>query len=220
MTRADTLRQAFLETAARMSDGALSPGKSGNFSVRTDGGMLITPTGIAWRDLVADDIVEVSHDGSVRAGQRLPSSEWRLHLGIYTAREDARAVMHAHSLHATALACLHRSIPAFHYMIAEFGGDRVACSAYATYGSEELAHLAVKALGPRHACLMANHGAITLGESLRQAIDRALSLEALAAQYVTAIQIGKPKVLPAAEMKRVLAQFKTYGRQTEVRTRR
>jgi L-fuculose-phosphate aldolase len=220
MTRADGLRAAFLETAARMSESRLSPGKSGNFSARTDAGFLITPTGIAWTKLTADDVVEVGLDGETRPGQRLPSSEWRLHMAIYKARADARAVVHTHSLHATALACLRRGIPAFHYMIAEFGGDRVACSGYATYGSETLARFAVKALGPRHACLMANHGSLTLGDDLHQAFERALSLEALAAQYVTALQVGQPKLLPAKEMKRVLSKFSTYGKQTEVRTRR
>lgn len=219
MKRADALRPAFIETAARMVDSQLSPGKSGNFSLRTPSGMLITPTGIAWHELVATDVVDVGADGAVCPGQRLPSSEWQLHRAIYLARPDVHAIVHAHSLHATALACLHRSMPAFHYMVAEFGGDRVECSAYATYGSEALAGLAVKALGSRHACLMANHGAVTVGRNLPQAFDRALSLEALAAQYCAALQLGKPKILAAAEMKRVIATFRSYGMQSDAGAR-
>ncbi|NOT39285.1 MAG: class II aldolase [Alphaproteobacteria bacterium] len=202
----------------RMSSSGLSPGKSGNLSVRVDGGMLITPTGIPYAEMRAADIVEVRTDGRVQPGQRVASSEWRVHLGVYKARPDVGAIMHTHSLNATALSCLHRGIPAFHYMVAEFGGERVACAPYATYGSEELARFAVKALGPRSACLLANHGSIALGESVRQAYDRAAALEALAAQYARALQIGRPRILSGREMARVIEKFKTYGKQTPVKS--
>jgi L-fuculose-phosphate aldolase len=199
-----------------MSTSGLSPGKSGNLSVRVDGGMLITPTGIAYNEMKGADIVEVRSDGRVAAGQRVASSEWRIHLAIYKARPDVGAIVHTHSLNATALACLHRGIPAFHYMVAEFGGDRVVCAPYATYGSEDLARFSVKALGPRNACLLANHGAIALGDTVRQAYDRAAAVEALAAQYARARSLGRPRILSAREMARVVEKFKTYGKQAPV----
>lgn len=211
------VRSELIAFALRMSSSGLSPGKSGNISVRVENGMLITPTGISYGELKPADIVEVRLDGRAASGQRVASSEWRVHLGIYKARADAGAVVHTHSLNATALSCLRRSIPAFHYMIAEFGGDRIACAPYATYGSEELARLAVKALGARDACLLANHGALAIGETLREAYERATALEALAGQYARALQIGRPRVLSGREMLRVLEKFKTYGRQTEVK---
>jgi L-fuculose-phosphate aldolase len=102
-------------------------------------------------------------------------------------------------------------------MVAEFGGEKVACAPYATYGSEELARFAVKALGPRCACLLANHGAIAVGETLRQAYDRAAAVEALSAQYSRALAIGRPRILAGREMARVIEKFKTYGKQTEVK---
>ena len=210
------LRAELVAIAHGMHSSGLSPGKSGNFSVRVDGGMLITPTGIAYQDMKASDIVDMRMDGTVAPGQRIASSEWRIHLAIYRARTDAGAVVHVHSLNATALACLRRGIPAFHYMVAEFGGDRVSCAPYATYGSEELSRHALKALADRDACLLANHGSITIGDTLGQAFERAVSLEALASQYARALQIGRPKLLGAREMKHVIEKFKTYGRQTEV----
>jgi len=211
------LRSEIVAVGQRMSSSGLSPGKSGNLSVRVDGGMLITPTGIPYTEMRAADIVEVRGDGRVAPGQRVASSEWRVHLAIYKARPDAGAILHTHSLNATALSCLHRGIPAFHYMVAEFGGEKIACAPYATYGSEDLARFTVKALGPRNACLLANHGSVALGESVRQAYDRAAALEALAAQYARALQIGRPRVLSAREMARVIENFKTYGKQTEVK---
>lgn len=210
------LRSEIVSFAQRMSASGLSPGKSGNLSVRVDGGMLITPTGIAYQDLKAADIVEVRMDGKVTPGQRVASSEWKVHIGIYKARADAGAIVHTHSLNATALSCLHRSIPAFHYMVAEFGGDRVVCAPYATYGTDELARHAIKALGPRDACLLANHGSLTVGDNLRQAFERSVSLEALANQYARALQVGRPRILGSREMARVLEKFKSYGRQNEL----
>lgn len=211
------LRSEIVAVGQRMASSGLSPGKSGNLSVRVDGGMLITPTGIPYTEMRAADIVEVRGDGRVVPGQRVASSEWRVHLAIYKARPDAGAIVHTHSLNATALSCLHRGIPAFHYMVAEFGGEKIACAPYATYGSEDLARFTIKALGPRNACLLANHGSIALGDSVRQAYDRAAALEALAAQYARALQIGRPRVLSAREMARVIEKFKTYGKQTEVK---
>jgi L-fuculose-phosphate aldolase len=211
------LRSEIVAVGQRMSSSGLSPGKSGNLSVRVDGGMLITPTGIPYTEMRAGDIVEVRADGRVHPGQRVASSEWRVHLAVYKARPDVGAIVHTHSLNATALSCLHRGIPAFHYMVAEFGGERVVCAPYATYGSEELARFAVKALGPRNACLLANHGSIALGDSVRQAYDRAAALEAPAAQYARALQIGRPRILSGREMARVIEKFKTYGKQTPVK---
>ena len=213
------VRGEIVSFGQRMSSSGLSPGKSGNLSVRVEGGMLITPTGIAYHEMRPADLVEVRFDGRVAAGQRVPSSEWRLHLALYKARADVGAIVHTHSLSATALSCLHRGIPAFHYMVAEFGGDRIACAPYATYGSAELARHAVKALGAREACLLANHGAVAVGETLRQAYERAAAIEALASQYARALTIGRPKVLSRREMALVLEKFKTYGKQTEVKAK-
>jgi L-fuculose-phosphate aldolase len=202
-----------------MSSSGMSPGRSGNVSARVDGGMLITPTGMHYGEMRPADIVEVRMDGRVAAGQRVASSEWRVHLAIYKARDDVGAIVHTHSLNATALSCLHRGIPAFHYMVAEAGGDKIACAPYATYGTEELARHAVKALGARRACLLANHGAVAVAESLRKAHELAGEVETLAAQYARALQIGRPKLLTEREMARVIEKFKTYGKQTELKAK-
>jgi L-fuculose-phosphate aldolase len=213
------VRAEIISFGQRMSSSGLSPGKSGNISVRVDGGMLITPTGIGYSEMRPADIVEVQLDGRVAPGQRVASSEWRLHLAVYKARADVGAIVHTHSLNATALACIHRGIPAFHYMVAAFGGDRIACAPYATYGGEELARHVVKALGARYACLAANHGAVAVAETLRKAYERAGEVEALAAQYARALAIGRPRILNAREMARVVEKFKTYGKQTELKAK-
>jgi len=157
-----------------------------------------------------EDIVAMTQDGASR-GSRLPSSEWRFHRDIYAARAEVGAVVHAHSPFATALACLGRNIPAFHYMIAVAGGSDIRCAPYATFGTQELSDGALRALEGRKACLLANHGMIAAGGTLADALALAVEVEGLAEQYCRALQIGEPRVLPDLEMAVVLEKFRTYG---------
>lgn len=207
------LRQQVIDTAQAMSREGLSPGTSGNVSARAPGGMLITPTGMAYGDLIPEDVVFVGADGTPAQEARKPSSEWRFHLAAYDARADANAVVHAHSRFATALACLRRPIPAFHYMVAVAGGNDIPLAGYATFGTQQLAGHVAAALKDRKACLMANHGQIACGENLEAALGLAREVESLAAQYVAALQIGEPHVLDDAEMARVLERFGSYGQE-------
>jgi len=205
------LRAEVIATARRTNDLGLSQGTSGNVSVRIGGGFLVTPSGMPYDELRPSDIVEVRTDGSLPGPARNPSSEWRLHRDIYEARPDAEAIVHVHSLHATALAIHRRGIPAVHYMIAVAGGNDVRCAPYATFGTEELARHTVSALEGRRACLLANHGLVALGDSLRQALHIAREVELVAAQYWHALQIGQPIVLDDAQMAEVHERFRTYG---------
>lgn len=206
------LRKEIIAAANAMSQSGLSPGKSGNVSARNAAGhILITPTGVPYADLKPQDIVALDINGAQLAGSLLPSSEWHFHLAVYRARSDVGAVVHTHSLHATALACANREIPAFHYMVAVAGGGSIRCAPYATFGTEALAEYAVTALAGRKACLLANHGQIALGETPAKALAMAREVETLASQYVAALQIGAPVLLDDAEMRRVLEKFKTYG---------
>lgn len=205
-------RRAVIDTALAMSRSGLSPGRSGNVSCRFQDGMLITPTGMAYEDLRASDVVFVDAKGEVPLKRsRKPSSEWRFHLAAYRARPDMNALVHTHSLHATALACARKSIPAFHYMVAVAGGKDIPLVPYDTFGTKELARHVAKGLVDRNACLMANHGQIALGATLGAALELAHEVETLSEQYGAALALGKPHILPDAEMARVLRRFKTYG---------
>ncbi len=209
------LRAEVIETALAMSRRGLSPGRSGNVSSRFAGGMLITPTGVAYEELSPADIVFVGADGAASRGSLKPSSEWRFHLSAYHARPDMRAVVHTHSLHATVLACAHKPIPAFHYMVAVAGGTDIPLVAYAPFGTEELARHVAGGLAARDACLMANHGQIALGKSLAAALELAAEVEALAEQYFKVLLLGAPHILDAAQMADVLDRFKSYGQNAQ-----
>jgi len=153
----------------------------------------------------------VDGSGRVVEGHLAPSSEWRLHLGVYSARAEVGAIVHAHPRHATALACTERPIPAFHYMVAIAGGDSIRCAPYAPFGTEDLAQVAALALADRRACLLANHGAVAVGKTLPAAVDLMTELEELAAQYVSALAIGNVAILSREDMAEALERFKNYG---------
>ncbi|MFM7435317.1 MAG: class II aldolase/adducin family protein [Vulcanococcus sp.] len=215
------LRQQLVAVARRMNASGINQGTSGNLSVRIPGGLLITPSSLPYDQMQPEDLVALDLAGEPLAGAptapaapaRRPSSEWRLHADILASRPEIEAVLHCHSIHATALACHGRDIPPFHYMTAVAGGNRIHCAPYATFGTAELSQLAVAALGDRLACLLAQHGQVALGRSLDQALNLAIEVETLAAMYLEASRLGEPPLLGEAEMARVLAQMRTllYG---------
>jgi L-fuculose-phosphate aldolase len=208
------LRDAVIATARAMNDCGINVNKSGNVSVRcrrgARDGFLLTPTGVPYARLEADDIAFVDTTGNA-IGRASPSSEWRFHAAIYAARGELHAIVHTHSPHATALACQGMSIPAFHYMVAVAGGADIRCSQYATFGSQALADHALAALHDRRACLLAHHGVIACGGSLDAALALAIEVENLARTYVIVRALGEPRLLDEAEMKRVIERFRTYG---------
>ena len=206
------LRRDIVATIRRLAVAGLYSGSSGNISARCGDGFLITPTGIPCDETKPSDIVAMTLEGAHR-GSLLPSSEWRFHRDILRLCPEINAVIHTHSPFATAISCLRRDIPPFHYMIAKAGGDTIRCARYATFGTGALSKNALAALEGRRACLLANHGMIAVGADLGAARRLAEEVEALCEQYWLALQIGHPVILPKAEMAAVIEKFKTYGRQ-------
>ena len=180
------LREEVIATALAMNAAGINRGKSGNVSVRLrrDGfdGFLVTPSGLPYADTVPGDIVAMTLAGDAEGDP-----------------------------FATSLACLHRPIPPFHYMVAVAGGTDIRCAPYATFGTQALSDHAVAALADRRACLLANHGTIALGSSLPTALALAVEVETLAEMYWRVLQIGEPILLSEVEMAVVLDRFATYG---------
>ena len=211
--RDQTLREAVISACRELTRLRLTHATSGNVSVRRDArGFFVSPTGTSYEALEADDIPLVDLEGRW-FGRRLPSSEWRFHRDIYQYRDDVGAIVHTHSLNATALACTGRGIPAFHYMVAVAGGADIRCAPYFTFGTQDLSDAAVAALEGRKACLLANHGVIAVGADLPAALALAGEVENLAAQYVAALALGDVRILEEIEMRPVLDKFRTYGSQ-------
>ncbi|MCJ2185074.1 class II aldolase/adducin family protein [Novosphingobium sp. 1949] len=204
-------REAIVQVMQALDARGLNRGTSGNVSVRTANGMLVSPSGIVASALLPEQIVAMDGEGTSDANAGRPSSEWRMHLGIYTRRPDVGAIVHCHSRHATTLACANRPIPPIHYMVAVSGGAQVPVAPYATFGTDALADRVVDALDGRMACLMANHGQIALGTSLGMALAIAEEIEEQAAVYCGTLALGGPVLLDAAQMDEVLAMFARYG---------
>jgi L-fuculose-phosphate aldolase len=208
------LRHEIIETARALPKLGLTKGTSGNVSARTTSEFLITPSGTPYEDLTVDKIVALNFEGQYR-GTILPSSEWRMHLDFYLSKPECGAVVHCHSPRASALSCHHRGIPAFHYMVALAGGDRIECADYASFGTLALSKAMAAALGDRNACLLANHGQVAGGPTLKKALSVAEGVEDLADQYLSALVLGEPVVLGAEEMADILQKFKSYGKQPD-----
>jgi L-fuculose-phosphate aldolase len=208
------LRRQIVETARAVNDGGLSRGTSGNVSARgtqSRQGYLITPSAMPPQRLVAGDVVSIGIEDTPREDLRpRPSTEWRIHRDIYAARPEVSAIVHTHPPFSTSVACLRRDIPPFHYMVAVAGGRDIRCAAYATFGTQELSDNVLAALRDRRACLMANHGMVTVGTTLAEALALAVEVEALAEQYWRAVQMGPPMLLDDAEMDRVLVKIAAY----------
>lgn len=202
-------RQSLIDVCVAAERLGLNRGTSGNASARWGDGLLITPSALPYEACRAEDLVFLDASGRPH-GARRPSTEWSFHHRILRRRSELGAVLHLHSPAATALSTLREGIPAFHYMVAVAGGDSIRCAPYATFGTGELAELAVEALEGRTACLLANHGLIACAADPAAALALAVEVEALADQYLRARSVGSPHLLTAGEMAEVLERFAAY----------
>ncbi|MFF1352837.1 class II aldolase/adducin family protein [Streptomyces sp. NPDC058297] len=198
-------------TARRTVTDGLVVGTSGNVSVRIGDTVLATPSGVPYDELTARDLVAVGLDGRQRAGTLAPTSELPMHLAVYRAT-SARAVVHTHAVHATAVSTLVPELPLIHYMAAALGGP-VRVAPYATYGTERLAENVLDALKGRTGCLLQNHGTLTYGDTLAAAYDRTAQLEWLCRVWLTASAHPHhtPTLLTRDQVREVEEKLRGYG---------
>jgi len=206
-------RKAVSGTLQALVDRNLTRGTSGNVSMRSAEGMLITPTGIAPDRLLPEHIVAMNLDGQVAEEQLTPSSEWQMHADVYREMPAVAAIVHCHSPYATILACAGRPIPPLHYMVAAADSRSIPLAHYATFGSMELSRCNLDALSASKACLLANHGQLATGKNLDEALKLADLVEELAHCYWGTLCIGGPQLLSDAQMEDVERAFTTYGQQ-------
>ena len=202
-------QKKIIESLKKLVENKLNLGTEGNVSIRDEHGFYISPSAIHPDKLKVSDIPFISLEGKQTKGKK-PSSEWMMHLLIYKERSDIEAITHSHSMWSTSLSCLRKKIPSFHYMVAEFGGNDIKCSKYATFGTNLLAKNVLLALNERKGCLMANHGQLTTGKSIEESISLCESLEKLSKQYFLCKLTGQVKLLNKKEMKEVIHLFSNY----------
>lgn len=190
----------------------LTTGSGGNLSIynRKENLIAIKPSGMDYLLMQPEDVVVLSPDGEIVEGSRQPSSETKFHLALLNRRSDINAVVHTHQVYATTIACMNWELPAVHYLVG-FSGNKVPLAKYATYGSQELSDNILEAIGNYNACLMANHGIVTVGASILSAFAVAEEIELVARLYVQCKSMGEPVILSKEEMVVVGEKFKTYG---------
>lgn len=205
-------RQMLVKFGRKLITSNLTTGSGGNLSIynRTEGLVAIKPSGIDYFDMTPEDVVIMTIDGRIVEGDKKPSSEINFHLGLLKNRPDINAVVHTHSVYATTIACLNWELPAVHYLVG-FSGNKVPVAPYATFGTPELAQNILRSIGSYNACLMANHGLVTVGNNMATAFAAAEEIELVARIYYQTKCIGDPVILSDAEMATVCEKFKTYG---------
>ena len=211
-------RLLLIEYGKKLVKAGLTKGTGGNLSIfdRKNGHVAITPSGIDFFEIQPEDIVIIDVDGNVIEGNRTPSSEWAMHVMPYKYRDDIDAVIHAHTMYATVMACLRQELPATHYMIA-VAGENVRVAEYATYGSPELAKNAFEAMKDRKAVILANHGILAGANDLLNAFNIVEEIEYCSEVYTKAKAIGEPVILPHEEMTLMAEKFKTYGQRVSIK---
>ncbi len=205
-------RQSLIDICLKMNECGLNSGSAGNASLKIKEGMLITPSGLPYSRSKPEDIVFMDNDHKYY-GELFPSSEWHFHIAIQQSRTDIRAVLHAHSPWAMVVACALKDIPAVHYMIGVAKTNRIKCSPYRPFGSAELSAVAIEALGEASACLLGNHGIVTVGSSFDEAFYVMQEVEQLAKIYVLSQNLGGAQILSDEDMEDIYQRFKTYGKQ-------
>jgi len=214
-------RDEIVRACGKLSAAGLVVGTAGNVSVRVGDLVAVTPSGVDYAELAAGDVGVHRLDGTPVEARLAPTSELPLHLAVYGADAGAgpragagpgagAAIVHTHSVAATAVSTLADEVPAIHYYVAMFGGA-VRVAPYATYCTDELASNAVHALRGRTACLLGSHGAVTTGPDLKTACDRAVYLEWVCDVYLRAAAAGTPRLLPPGEIEAVAAKLASYG---------
>jgi L-fuculose-phosphate aldolase len=207
-------RKAIVEYGKKLITSNLTTGSGGNLSIynRKENLIAIKPTGFDYFAMKPEDVVVVSPEGKTIEGDMLPSSELKLHLALLRYRNDINSVLHTHQIYATTIACMNWELPAVHYLIG-FSGNKVPLAKYAPFGSQELSDYVVEAIGSYNACLMANHGIVTVGKNIDTAFATAEELELVARLYYQTKCIGEPVILTDEEMMIIGELLKTYGQQ-------
>lgn len=212
MSSENRLKEQVLQAARWLSGQGYFGGRlgsGGNVSMRAPGrqAVAITPSGMSYSDMTADDICMVDLDQRRLEGSRPPSMEAGMHIGIYRQRPEVNAVVHTHQMFASVLSVIKEPIPPLFDEITAEIGPTVEIVPYAVSGSEQLAHNVCSRLDNGCWCyIIQNHGALSLGKNMAAALKNAELLEKVAQVYTYALCTGrKISRLPEEALQRWLS---------------
>jgi L-fuculose-phosphate aldolase len=192
------LKQEIIATCLKLEELGFTIGTYGNVSARVTEGLLVTPSRVDYAAMTPEDIVTVSLSGEVLNGIRLPSSEMDVHRLVYVNRPDVGGVIHSHSLYATALSCLHDTIPVIVEEQSQVIGAEIHCTQYVPAGQHlALGEEVARALGSSNSVLLANHGTLSCGRTLAEALFATRITERIAQMRL--MTLGAGSVVPIPE---------------------
>jgi L-fuculose-phosphate aldolase len=205
-------RSAIVEYGRKLITHQLTTGTGGNLSIynRSEGLVAIKPSAVDYFIMQPEDVVVVTPEGEVVEGNLMPSIEIRIHLDLLNSRDDINAVIHTHQVYATTIACMNWELPAVHYLVG-FSGNKVPIAKYAPIGTQELSDYIIEAIGSYNACLMSNHGIVTVGTNIQSAFNVAEEIELVSKIFIQCKSMGEPKILSDEEMIIIGEKFLTYG---------
>lgn len=191
------LKEDLLNLGKEMYTLGLVAGTSGNVSIYNEelDIMIITPSSVPYVGMEIDDLVVMKLDGEILNGDRNPSSEWKMHARIYKDRSDVKCVVHTHSPYATGFAVCKAEIPVILIEMVPFIGGSAPVAEFAMPGTEELGLEALKVLKDKSACLLSNHGALSIGSTIEKALNASIYLEDAAKIYHIAKNAGEVNIL-------------------------
>lgn len=205
----NSIKEKIVNYSKKMITDSLTTGTGGNLSVKFNNRIYITPSGVEYDSLKAEDISVLDLDGNFLGIGKKPSSEKGFHLGIYQSRGDVSSIIHTHSTYSTILACLKKELPPIHYLVA-IAGNKVPVAEYAKFGSDELGENILRVLKDYNAVFMANHGLMACGISVEAAYAVALNIEFVSEIYVKALGVGNPVVLTDQQIGDVEEKLNNY----------
>lgn len=196
-------KKELIEICKKIVEKDLVAGTWGNVSAKINNEfIIITPSAISYDKLNVDNIPIVNINSLEFIGTK-PSTELNLHIAIYKNRIDVNAIIHTHSLYASIFSATHKSLPPILEEIAQICGVDVKCTKYAMAGSEELVNNTLIVLKNNNAAFLANHGAIAIGRTLKEALTCAIILEKGCKIYIESTKIGKLKKLSKKESEKL-----------------
>ncbi len=206
-------KQAVLDAALKLDRYGLIALSGGNVSWRMPTGeVLVTPSGMIYDDMVADDVLVVDMDGNILEGTRKASVDTEALLYIFKEKPEVNAVIHTHQPYATGLGLVMDEIPCNLSTMANATEGPVTVAAYGDPGSLSMGVEAVRAIGDRLAVVLKHHGVIAVGRDLRQALFSCVYLEEAAKTVAVALATGKPMAtMTQAQIDEAVAVFHRYG---------
>jgi L-ribulose-5-phosphate 4-epimerase len=198
----EALRREIIDCGLRCYKSGFVTETEGNLSIRvSEDRFLVTPSHVPYESRQVEDVVLLDGGGNVIQGIRRPTSETRMHLGVYKARTDVNAIVHAHPLYCTMLAVMGEPLrPVLDEMLPYLGGV-VEVTKFAPSGSAEIAAECVKSLGNRSAVLLANHGNLCVGKNMSRAFQTAKYIEKYAQIYLQALNLNRVRLVPEERQK-------------------